>query len=132
MQIKKTLASAATAVLAIALVGIGTYTAYASNSATDGNCTVYSTTPYKSGSVIYGSGSANCSNTATRTLLLEVHRSEGFWHPIVASDSDSHNGTYFSVGNGSCDDSNPHVYFSEVGINFEVNSGNSGSLQGTC
>ncbi|RQP09128.1 MAG: hypothetical protein EAS51_12480 [Microbacteriaceae bacterium] len=129
---KKILAAAGAAVLSTALVGVGGYAAFADGSATDGNCTVISGTPYKSGSYIHGWGSASCSNTATRTLLLEVHRSEGWWHPIIASGSDSGNKKDYYVGANGCDDGNDHVYFSEAGINFEVNSGNSGTLKATC
>lgn len=133
MMFSKKVIGAATAVLlSIGMIATGATAAQAA-SGTLGGCTVTSNKPYKSGSQIRGTGAASCSTTASRTLYLELHRSEGWWHPMVATGSNSGAKKSYSVAGAGCDDGNTHNYFTEVGWGgSEINSGNSGSLAGTC
>lgn len=129
---KKILSGAAAVLVAVGLMGLGTTAAQAASGTIDG-CTVTSTKPAKSGDQIRGTGSASCSTTASRTLYLELHRSEGWWHPLVATGSNSGAKKSYTVAGQGCDDGNTHNYFTEVGFGgAEINSGDSGSIAGSC
>lgn len=132
MFTKKVLGGAAALLMSVGLLGLGASAASAASGTIDG-CTVVANKPAKSGNQIYGSGSASCSTTASRTLYLELHRSEGWWHPIVATGSNSGAKKSYSVSGRGCDDGNSHNYFTEVGFGgAEINSGDSGTIAGTC
>lgn len=129
---KKLMAGAAALALSMGMIAIGVGSAQGASGTVDG-CTVVSSKPYKYGAQIRATGSASCTTTTGRTLYLELHRSEGWWHPIVATGSNSGAKKSYSVSGKGCDDGKSHVYFTEVGLNGqEINSGDSRSMAGTC
>ena len=115
------------------MAGIGVSTAIRATRDSAG-CSTTANKPVKSGNVIYSSASASCPTTASRTLFIELHRSQGWWHPIVGTNSNSDVKKTYSTSTSSCDDNAAHVYFSEVSMSggVEINSGNTTSLSPTC
>lgn len=133
MRAKKSLKLVSASVVAVALAGVGMSAASAATG-TSAGCTVYSQVPFKSGPYVYGYGSGSCSTTANRTLFIEVHRSEGWWHPLISSNSQNATGRSYSVGAAGCDDGQNRFYFTEVSFNggVEINSGDSSWLASSC
>jgi len=132
MLTKAKIASAGAALfLSAGLVGAGVTAAQAASGMING-CTVTSDLPYKSGDKIRGTGSAICPTTGTRTLFVELHREEWWWHPLVATGSDSGaKKSYWAAAQG-CDDGVWHEYFTEAGFGgTEINSGKRG-FAATC
>jgi hypothetical protein len=133
MSAKKVATFASAALVAAALGGIGVSAASAATGVSAG-CTVTSNVPYQSGAYIVGYGTGSCSTSKARTLFIEVHRSEGWWHPIIATGSKTGTGTWYTTSAAGCDDNNWRFYFSEVSFNggVEINSGDSSYLRSQC
>jgi len=129
-----TLAVAASLYLGASLAGATA--AFADASGTSGQgCTATSYTPYKAASSqIYGSGYVSCTSATTRSVFIEVHRSEGWWHPVVATHSFSSWDNSYSISAQGCDNNRQGVFFTEVrtGSNAEINSGDSTTLSANC
>jgi hypothetical protein len=136
MRVKTLVTLAVAATLSIGGSVVGATAAFADASGTSSyGCTATSYTPYKAGSgQIYGRGYVSCSGSPNRTVFIEVHRSEGWWHPVIATNSDSSASTIYSISAQGCDDNSGHVYFDEVSMSggAEINSGNSRTLSTDC
>lgn len=130
---KKIVGGAVALVLSLGLVGAG-FTAAQAETGTSAGCSTTATKPVKSGNTIRSSGSASCSSTTSRTLFVELHRGEGFWHPIVGTGSNSGAKKSYSASASSCDDGQTRVYFTEAFMNGggKITSSNTGRMAGSC
>lgn len=128
---RRALAIVATAAMSLGIVGGTASVAFAANpnSGTSWYCNVYSYTPYLSSTKITGRGSADGCSGATYKFYVQLHRSEGWWHPLVAQKTSGPAG-YTSWGSlypSNCDPDGSHVYFTQT---FMQDSGgvNGGAL----
>ena len=74
------------------------------NAAPPNGCSQTAGVPYKTGNgQVTGSGSGSCGSYAQRTLIYQVHRVEGWWHPNVAQNQHSGNLAYYHTTATNCD-----------------------------
>lgn len=67
-------------------------------------CTQTAGVPYQlPNRQVTGSGFANCNSPAPRTFVYEIHRSEGWWHPIAALTEDRGRKTKYQAQATDCD-----------------------------
>lgn len=119
--------------LALAFGSVG-LSAAAANAAPPTNCSNFAGVPYKSSSgKISGNGSGSCTTAASRTLVYEIHRSEGWWHPIVATGTNTGKKTSYTASATNCDNGSGSAtkqYFSESKFSgySGATSGNTGNI----
>jgi hypothetical protein len=113
------------------LVAVGTSSAMADATGTSWYCDVFSDTPYLTGGTpnrVRGAGYAwDCTGYSYKEYV-QLHRSEGFWHPLVAQKTYGPAGLidYPTLYPTNCDPGGSHVYFTQIFM--QANGSNGGAL----